>query len=156
MQRGNMAEEKVSTVSTQQDGNILPLASFVCSELHWNKRLHINEMSPFHSHFLPCLVFACSRKHTYVHAYILKHTPTRTLCLWLPAYSSSLSKIKVLPCLCEYNITLLSLFIFLPVSNCLIKSCEKGVLKGFSCYCQYWGGGGRGTSSHLPCEEPCL
>lgn len=40
-----------------------------------------------------------------------------TLCLWLPAYTSSLSEIKVLPGLCEYNINLLYLFLSQPVSN---------------------------------------
>lgn len=59
------AQTNVSTVSLQQDGNVFPFAFSVLSELQWNKRTHINEISPFQSVFHTFLL-----THT-VHAYRL-------------------------------------------------------------------------------------
>ena len=73
------------------------------------------------------LCLACT--HTCIR--ILKLT--QTLCIGLSAYSTSLSEIKVMPRLYEYNIIWLYLYISLPRSRSfLIKNCEKGVLKGLS------------------------
>lgn len=90
-----------------------------------------------HSHFLPCLVSLAHTNTSPVHTvHSSAHKHKQTLYIWLPAYSPSLSRIKVLPSLCEHNITLLYLFISSPVLNLLIKNCARGALKGFSSYRQ--------------------
>lgn len=77
------------------------LSVSVCADMQWNKGTHIHEMSLFHFTSYPL----CSHKQPYTDTvYALAHTHTH--CLWLPACFSFLSKIKVLPFLCEY-ITLL-------------------------------------------------
>lgn len=145
-ERKHRRESFFSTTSPQPGGNVFAISIiFLCNRI---KRITLmRSLPPFLSHF--------THIHTHTHTCIRVYTCAHTLCLLLPACSSSLNKIKVLSCLCEYNIALLYLFIYFltgpePFNQ---KTVQQGALKGFPCALPVKR---EVTSPHLPSEEPCL
>lgn len=74
---GNLAEKILAPKLLQCHLNRVGMFhQSVCSELQRNNRSHINEISPFHSHFLSYFV---SPAHTNTHMYILKRRETHSV-----------------------------------------------------------------------------